>query len=394
MTARSPRPPRHRTANAGDPRGDQGDRPGSPPGAPPGEWPVSTGQFATSPGQIPLPGWMEILGRVAEGIRGNQVALLAAGVAFFAMLALVPAMVAVVSVYGLVVTPEQAARQMASLTRALPPEAQQLVSNQLQTVARSSTGHLGTGLAIGLAGALWSASTGMRWMMTALSLVYDETETRRYLRLRGQALVMTAGALVALVVSLGTLLGLPAAFDAVGLAGAGRTAADVGRFPVLGIGLVGGLGILYRFGPDRRQPQWRWVSYGSVLATVLWLLGSAGLSLYAANVSRFAAAGTYGTLGAVVVLMLWLYLTAFAIILGGVVNAEVEHQTSHDSTVGPDRPRGQRRATMADEVAGWPSRAAGLELPPRLDPDRLDPDGPVLDPEAGPVDREEDPVDE
>jgi membrane protein len=366
----------------------------------------TTGQYATSPTRIPLGGWTEIIARVLDGIRSNQIPLLSAGVAFYATLALVPAMVAIVSVYGLLVSPAEAASQVASLTRALPLEAQQLVSKQLQTVARDSTDRLGFGLAVGVGGALWTASTGIRWMMTALSLVYDETETRRFLRLRAEALMLTAGALVSLVVSLGTLFGLPALFDAIGLAGAGRTAAEVVRFPILGAFAVVGLAMLYRYAPDRRQPQWRWVSYGSALAAALWLLGSVGLSIYASNVTRFSAAGTYGALGAAVVLMLWLYLGAFAILLGGEVNAEVEHQTSRDSTIGPEMPRGLRQAIMADEVAGWPSVAADsegrrlalsdLDGPVTLVPLAADAGSPaqgLLHPHAGAVDRKQDPID-
>lgn len=270
------------------------------------------------------------------------------------MVALVPAMVAVVSVYGLVVTPVQAARQVGSLTSTLPPEARVLVSNQLQTVARASTGGLSLGLVAGLAGALWGASSGMRWLLTALSLVYDETETRTFLKLRIRAMLLTLGAVAAFVVSLGLLVALPALFDAIGMSRSGRIVLEVLRFPGLGLLFISGLAVLYRVGPDRRQPRWRWVSPGAMAATVLWLIGSIGLSAYAAHATKFGTAGAYGALGAVIVLLLWLYLTAFVVLLGAELNAEAEHQTALDTTVGADRPRGRRRATMADQVAGWP----------------------------------------
>jgi membrane protein len=191
--------------------------------------------------------------------------------------------------------------------------------------------------------------------MTALSLVYDESETRRYVQLRAEALLLTAGALTTLAVSLAILFGLPSLFDIFGLGEAGRTVAQVLRYPLLGAVVLLGLALLYRFGPDRGEPRWRWMPPGSLFATALWLAGSAGLSLYATRVDKFSAAGTYGALGAVIVLMLWLWLIAFAVLLGGEVNAEVEHQVLADAP--------------ADEAAGWPGvTGEELEQRSRLDP--------------------------
>jgi membrane protein len=339
-------------------------------GACPAAAPAGAGVSGRSPPRrIGLAGWKQITARVVEGVRVNQVPLLAAGVVFYAMLALIPAMVAVISIYGMVVSPQQAAHQVDTLTKTLPPEARHLVSEQLQTVAKASTTHLSLGTVLGLALALWGASSAVRWTMTALSLVYDESETRGYLQLRTEALLLTAAALTTLSVSLAILFGLPALLDAMGLGEAGRTVARIARYPLLGTVVLLGLALLYRFGPDRRHPQWRWVPYGSLLATALWLAGSAGLSLYATSVDKFSAAGTYGALGAVIVLLLWLWLIAFAVLLGGEVNAEVEHQV-HGGT------------PADDEVAGWPS-VSREALEERSG----------LDPRAGTVDRQQDAID-
>ncbi|HLY83620.1 MAG TPA: YihY/virulence factor BrkB family protein, partial [Acidimicrobiales bacterium] len=311
--------------------------------------PSRTGPHALRPRGISARGWLGILRRVGAGLRRNHVPLLSAGVAFYAMVSLVPALIAVISVYGLVVTPAQAAHQVASVTSALPAEARQLLTKQLQAVAQADTGGLGVGLAAGLAGALWSASSGMRWMMTALSIVFEETETRRFVKLRAQAMLLTVGAVFALVVSLGMLVGLPAAFDAVGLPKPGRVIADIVRFPFLGLLVVVGLGVLYRVGPDRRQARRGWVSYGSLAGTTLWLLGSLGLSLYAANASHLKVTGTYGALSAVVVLLLWLFLTAFAVLLGAELDTEIErHMTVGDSAKlsGVELARPPRTATV------------------------------------------------
>ncbi len=272
--------------------------------------------------------WTQVVRGTLSEARAGNVPLLAGGVAFYAMLALVPALGAAVSLYGLVVSRTQVDRQIASLATALPPEARQLVTAELQSIVSTSASGLRLSLAAGLAAALWSASSGMRWLLAALTAVYGEVETRRFLRLRGVALLLTLGAILALGVSLGALVALPAAFDRLGLAGWARLSVSVLRFPLLGVLLVSGLAVLYRFGPDRPRGAWHWLSWGSCVAVVVWLTGSVGLSIYATRASKFQAAGTYGALGAVVVLLLWLWVTSFAVILGAVVDAQLAAPTN------------------------------------------------------------------
>lgn len=255
----------------------------------------------------------------------DNVPLLAGGVAFYAMLALVPALGAAVSLYGLVVSRAQVDRQIASLTTTLPPEARQLIAAQLKLITASSAGGLQLSLGVGLAVALWSSSSGMRWLLAALTAASGEVETRKFLKLRSLALVLTLGAIVALGVSFGALLALPSVFDRLGLAGVARLGASLLRFPALAALMLLGLAVLYRFGPDQPNGRgtWRWLSWGSLAATSVWLVGSIGLSIYATKVTKFGAAGTYGALGAVIVLLLWLWITSFAVILGAVVDTQV-----------------------------------------------------------------------
>lgn len=250
----------------------------------------------------------------------DNVPLLAGGVAFYAMLAIVPALGAAVSLYGLVASRGEVDRQIGSLAATLPPEARLLITEQLKMITSGSTRGLGLGVAVGFAAALWSASSGMRWLMTALTAAYGETESRGFVKLRAQALLLTVAALAALGVTLGALLVLPPFLGDLDLAGPARLGASLLRFPALAVFMVFGLSVLYRYGPDRRGPRWQWLTSGSCVAAAIWLVGSIGLSVYATNASKFQAAGTYGALGAVVVLLLWLFITALAVIVGAVVN--------------------------------------------------------------------------
>jgi len=284
-------------------------------------------------------GGIRLVRGTARQVRSDNVPLLAGGVAFYAMLALVPALGAAVSLYGLVATRAQVDTQMASLTATLPAEARQLITAQLRTITASSPGGLQLSFATGLAVALWSASSGMRWLLAALTAASGETEKRGFLKLRSLALLLTLGAIMALGVSLGVLVALPVGLDWLGLGGAARVVVGILRFPALAALILGALAVLYRYGPDqprrdppagdgrrhRRLPRrgWHWLTPGSVVAAGVWLAGSIGLSLYVANASKFSTAGTYGALGAVIVLLLWLWMSSFAVILGAVVDSRL-----------------------------------------------------------------------
>lgn len=306
------------------------------------------GRFATSPTQLPKEGWKDVLRRTLQEVKSDNVPITAAGVAFYSMLALVPAMVAIVSVYGLVTSPDEAAEQVEGFTRALPGEAARLLVDQLKSITGSDSSELGIKLAASLAGLLWSASSGTTALIRGLGIAYDEPEGRGFLKLRSRALILTLAGVVGAVLVLGATVALPAILDAAGLQSVGKTIGLVVRWPILGVLFVLGLSAVYRYGPDRDKPKWRWVSPGALVASVLWVIGTGLFGFYA---SRFASYNeTYGTLAGAVVLLLWLYLTSLVVLVGAELNSELERQTLEDSTVGRPQALGQRKASSADTV--------------------------------------------
>ncbi|MCU1401260.1 MAG: conserved rane protein of unknown function [Acidimicrobiales bacterium] len=306
------------------------------------------GRSAGSPTQIPAPGMRDVLTRVRVEVKEDHVPLLSAGIAFYALLALAPALVAVISVYGLVASADQVRSQILSALSAAPREVRDLVSTQLQSIANSSGAATIVALVIGILAALWSASAGVGHLIDALNVAYDEEETRGFVRRKAVALAFTAGAVLFVAVAFVLITVLPALIASTGLGAVGRIAIGIVRWIVLLGGMQLGLAVLYRYGPDRDPAKWRWVSAGAVIAAVMWILGSLAFSLYTANFAKYNQ--TYGSLGAVVVLMLWLFLTALAVLVGAEINSEMERQTARDTTDGRPRALGERRAFAADTV--------------------------------------------
>lgn len=306
------------------------------------------GRDASHPWQIPAAGWLDVAVRVKFQIKRDDVSLLAAGVAFFAMLSLVPTLVALVSLYGLFADPADIQRSVDDTLRAAPDEVRQLVSTQLARIVATSSSGLRFGVAVGLAAALWSASAGMKHLMGALTLAYDETEDRSFFGVRGRALALTLGSLVVAGVSVFGLVVVPSEFGPGGVSGAVRDVLEVVRWPVLAVVVLTCVALLYRLAPNRRAARFVWVSPGAVIATVVWVLASVGFSVYTNNFGDYNE--TYGFLSAVIVIMLWLYLSAFAVILGAEINGELERQTVVDTTVGPAREIGDRGAYVADAL--------------------------------------------
>lgn len=309
---------------------------------------VDRGRGAETPREVPLRGWKDVAVRVKKQIKGDDVPLLAAGVAFFALLALVPTLVALVSVYGLVADPADIQRNIEDVLRAAPAEVRELVSSQLETIVESEPSGLRLGAIIGLLVALWSASSGVKHLIGAINVAYDEDEGRGFLKLRGLALAMTLGGILLLAVAVAALVVLPNALDDSGSTGVARTTLLIIRWPIFALIALVALAVIYRWAPDRDRPQWRWTSAGAVFATVVWVIASIGFSIYTANFGDYNE--TYGALGAIVVVMLWLFITAYVVIAGAEVNAELERQTAVDSTTGPARPLGERDAYAADTV--------------------------------------------
>ena len=305
------------------------------------------GRGADTPQEIPAKGWKDIAKRTGKEVKADQVPLLAAGVAFYVLLALFPAIIAGVSIYGLVADPQTVRDQINRLAETLSPETAKLIGQQVQQVTSSAGGALGLATVIGILTALWSASSGMKALITGVNLAYDEPEGRKFVKLRGLSILMTLAAMVVLAVALALIVGFPAVPDS--WPTVLQWTAAILRFVLLAVLLMAGLAALYRYAPDRDKPKWSWSSPGSVVATVLWVLASVGFSIYVNAFGNYNK--TYGALAGVIILMFWLYLTAFVVLVGAELNAEMELQTAKDTTAGPTRPMGDRDAHAADHVA-------------------------------------------
>jgi len=309
------------------------------------------GRQADVPQEIPPKGWKDIAKRTAKEVKQDQVPLLGAGVAFYALLSLFPAIIAGVSIYGLVADPETVRSQIGQLTQMLSPETSTIIGDQLKEVTSGAGGALGVATVIGILTALWSASSGMKAMITGVNLAYDESEGRKFVKLRGLAVLLTLGAMVLMGVALTLIVGFPALADS--WPTALRWTAGIARWVLLAALLIGALAVLYRYAPDRDEPKWTWVSWGSGIATVLWILASIGFSIYANSFGNYNK--TYGALAGIIILMFWLYLTAVIVLVGAELNTEMELQTAKDTTAGPTKPMGDRDAHAADHVAESPA---------------------------------------
>lgn len=320
-----------------------------------GQQEAERGRLAERPQEIPAPGWRDILLRVWGKIGELNLSMFAAGVAYYGLFAIFPALVAAVSIYGLVADPADVERQVGALSGVLPQEAANLITGQLHRISATSSDALSVGLLGGVLLALWSAASGVKALITALNVSYGESERRGFLHLNAAALLLTLGAIVFAVLSLALIVALPALLGNLGIGGLGeigRIVISVSRWPLLALVILLGLAVLYRYGPSRDQPRWRWVSWGAAVAAVLWLVASALFSFYVSNFGNYNK--TYGSIGAVVILLLWFYLTAFIVLLGAALNAEMEHQTKKDTTKGQPEPLGKRRAHVADTLGKSP----------------------------------------
>ena len=304
------------------------------------------GRSATRPSDIPARGWMDILWRVYQGISDDRILMNAAGVTFYALLALFPAIAAIVSIYGLFADPAQISQQMNQFEGVVPGGGMSIIRDQLTRIASKGGGSLTAGFLIGLLVSLWSANGGIKGLFDALNVVYGETEKRSFLKLNAISLAVTLGTIAFLVVAMVCVIAIPALLDY--FPGFIRAVVNYARWPLILVLVAAVLAVIYRFGPSRDKPQWRWLSWGSVAAALLWLAVSGLFSWYAANFGTFDK--TYGSLGAIIGFMLWIWLSTIVILLGGKLNAEIEHQTARDTTVGEPKPLGGRGARMADTV--------------------------------------------
>jgi len=251
--------------------------------------------------------------------------MVAAGVAFYAFLSVFPALAALVSVYGLISDPQHVEEQLNALGGVMPAGVRELLGAQLRRIAGGSAGALGWGFALSLLLAVWSTTKGTKSLIEAMNIAYDEQEKRGPLKLNGLALMLTIGGVLTMVVALIVVVGIPTVLGLFGLGGVARVAVDVLRWPLLIAILLVGLAVVYRLGPAREGAKWKWITPGSLLAAMLWLAASIAFSIYVANFGSYEK--TYGSLGAVVILLMWFYVGSYVILLGAELNAEVErHQ--------------------------------------------------------------------
>ncbi|WP_454061469.1 YihY/virulence factor BrkB family protein [Candidatus Nitrospira salsa] len=313
---------------------------------------TSRGRSATRPSQIPPLGWRDIGFRIKHQLDADNVSLVAAGVAFYVVLALFPALAALVSLYGLIMDPHDIERHLALASSLLPQEARAIIDEQLKSVIKSAESALSLGALGGVLLALYSASKGMAALITSLNIAYDEEETRGFMTLTGLALLLTFGLIIFIIVALAFITLFPVILESIGIGQLIQTLLMLLGWPLMGAVIMFGLAVLYRYGPCRNKPQWQWVSWGSGIAAFLWITGSALFSLYVENFGKYNE--TYGSLGSAVVLFMWFFVTAYIVVLGAEVNAEMERQTKHDTTVGPEEPIGERGAYAADTVGKVP----------------------------------------
>jgi|APTNR8051073442_1049403.scaffolds.fasta_scaffold06566_9 membrane protein len=306
------------------------------------------GEYADRPLAIPRAGWRSVLYRVKSQLGEDNIGILSAGVAFYAFLASFPAIAAVIMIYGLIAEPSQVQEQLAMAKELMPAEAYGILESQSSKLVTEASGTLGFGLVLSLGMALWSASKGVNALLTAVNVAYEERDERGYVSSTAWTLFFTLGAAVFAVLSLIIIAAIPAAVSFLTPDSIVGEAILWARWLVMAVFAIAALALFYNLGPSRRRPQFRWVTPGAVTATVLWVLGSIAFSVYVENFASYNS--TFGSLGAVVILLMWLYLSAYIVCVGAELNSELEHQTRRDTTVGPSRPIGSRGAYVADHV--------------------------------------------
>ncbi len=301
-----------------------------------------------SPFEIRWTGWKDILWRTYGGINDDRLLANAAGVVFYGLLAIFPAITALVSLYGLFADPAAIDGNLRNLALMLPQGSFEVIQDQVARVVSKGNTELGATFLLSLLFSIWSANAGVKAIIDALNVAYEERERRSFIKLNLVSLAFTSGGLVALLLMVGAVVAFPLALDHLGLGPESKLIAALARWPLLFLVLILALAVLYRFGPSREAARWQWLSVGAVIAAVLWIAGSAVLSLYLSNFANYSA--TYGSLGAAIGLMMWMWMSAIVVLLGAELNSEIERQTARDTTTGRPKPLGVRGAFPADTV--------------------------------------------
>jgi membrane protein len=313
---------------------------------------AARGREAERPQDIPQPGWRDVLLRTWREMGADHVTLVAAGVGFYGLLAIFPGIAALISVAGLVLDPASVEGQIEQIAGLLPADAAEVLKAQARKVAEGAGAGVGLAALTGVLLSLYSASKGMKGLMEGMNIAYDEEESRGFLALNLVALALTGLLVFGLLVALAVVVAAPALLGSLGLGQSVQALVNWGRWALLAVLTVFGLAVIYRYGPSRENPRWRWVSPGAVAATLLWVIGSVAFSIYVRNFGSYNE--TYGTLGAAIILLMWFWLSAFIVLMGAELNSELEHQTGRDTTTGAERPMGERGAIKADTVGRTP----------------------------------------
>jgi len=306
------------------------------------------GRSAETPSQIPARGWKDILLRVYHGISENRILLVAAGVTFYSLLAIFPGIAALISIYGLFADPATVASHLDTIASVAPGGAIDVLREQMSRPASQGGTTLGVSFIVSLAISLWTANSGVKAIFDALNIVYGEEEKRSFLKLNSVTLFVTLGIVVFILLTLAAVVALPVALTYIPLPRVTALVVRIGRWPILFALVTLALAVLYKYGPSRTEPRWRWITWGSISAAVAWLAASALFSWYVASFGSYNK--TYGSLGAIIGFMTWIWISIIVVLIGAKLNAEMEHQTVRESTTGQPKPLGRRGARMADTI--------------------------------------------
>lgn len=306
------------------------------------------GRYADTPSDIPTLGWKDILIRAFRNIADDRIIALAAGVTFYGILAIFPALAALVSIYGLFADPSIIQRDIHALSSVLPPGVIDVVGAQMRRLVSRPPSTLGTTFAVSLLFSLWSANSGIQSLFDALNIVYHEKEKRSYPKLYGISLTFTLAGLGFSLIAIALVAVLPVALSYFPLGAETAALFRYMRWPIMLVLIALAIAVFYRFGPSREKAQWRWVTWGSLLASILWVGASILFSWYTTTLASYDK--TYGSLGTIIIFMTWVWISNVVILLGAELDAEIEHQTIQDTTTGPPKPLGERGAHVADTI--------------------------------------------
>ncbi|MCQ8783317.1 YihY/virulence factor BrkB family protein [Mangrovibrevibacter kandeliae] len=320
------------------------------------------GRQAQRPSDIPRQGWKDIFWRLWGEISDDRVMLVAAGVTYYILLAFVPGLTATISMYGLVADPHTIAEQVSMLQGIVPGGALDILNDQLNRLTQQNDSALSFAFVVSILIALWSANSGMKSLFEAMNVAYDQKETRSFVKLTLTSFVFTLGLIAMILAMVVLVVVLPPVLDFLGFGNSAQWLVQIASFAVLFLMLSLGIAALYRWGPNRQNAKWRWITPGTILSLLLTLVVSVLFSWYSANFGSYNA--TYGSLGALIGFMTWMWLSNTIVIVGGELNSELEHQTAEDTTTGAPQPMGSRGATMADSVGQASSGDAASGLGP------------------------------